>query len=320
MPPGPTAPRIRLVHELTPADSAAVLALAAAATDVDGVSPLSEHVTLHVRAGGDGRDLHLLVDGPPPQGGRTVLGYAHVDPTDPVEGSAAELVVHPDARGAGLGRALVAAAEAHVPDDRLRLWAHGDQPAARHLAESLGYREARRLWQMRRSLWAPLPTSAPVPGVTLRTFRPGEDDDAWLALNARAFADHPEQGRWTREDLLARQAESWFDPRGFLIAEASSGPAGFVWTKIHGGAHADDPADTHAHEPIGEIYVIGVDPDHAGRGLGGLLTVAGLHWLRSRGLAQAMLYVDADNVGAVALYRKLGFSDWDADVLFRRGG
>ncbi|MFN8075481.1 MAG: mycothiol synthase [Kineosporiaceae bacterium] len=313
MPDAQPSPRIRTLHALETEVSRAVLGLVEAATDADGVSPLSEHVTLHVRAGGDGRDVHLLAESADGE----VVGYAHLDPTDPVAGSAVELVVHPGHRGSGTGRALVAAAEAASPDDRVRLWAHGDQPAARHLAKRLGYHEVRRLVQMRRSLWAPLPTSAPVAGVRLRAFRPGEDDRAWLDLNSRAFAHHPEQGRWTLEDLRARQEESWFDPRGFLLAHTDDALVGFVWTKVHG--RSTEPGDAHAHEPIGEIYVVGADPSAQGRGLGRLLTVAGLHWLRSRGLAQAMLYVDADNEPAVALYRRLGFSEWDADVMFRRG-
>jgi mycothiol synthase len=182
----------------------------------------------------------------------------------------------------------------------------------------MGFSELRRLEQWRRSLRVPLP-EAPLPaGVRLRTFRPGDDDSAWLALNAAAFAGHPEQGGWTMPDLQARMAESWFDPQGFLLAEQNGTDGtpeliGFHWTKVHGGdGHA------HGHETIGEVYVVGVAPGQQGRGLGRALTVAGLRHLRGLGLAQAMLYVEGDNVAAQAVYRSLGFTRWDTDVMFLR--
>ncbi|GAB3869054.1 hypothetical protein GCM10027610_127630 [Dactylosporangium cerinum] len=170
------------------------------------------------------------------------------------------------------------------------------------------------LLQLRRSLFTPLDEVALPDGVTLRAFRPGEDDAAWLAVNAAAFADHPEQGRWTLDDLRVRLREPWFDAEGFLLAIRGGELIGFHWTKIHG-----DLGD-HAHEPIGEVYVLGVAPGAHGGGLGRALTLAGLRYLRSRGLSQVMLYVDEDNPRAVALYQRLGFVRWATDVNFRRGG
>jgi mycothiol synthase len=309
------------VHEaLSARQVAAVHALVAAATDADGVAPLSEHVSLHLRLGGEGPDRHLVVRGPGggEGDGEDVVGYAHLDPTDQVAGAAAELVVHPAHRDRGIGRALVDAAERLAPDGRLRLWAHGDHPAARRLAASFGYHEVRRLEQWRRSLLSPLPHVEPPAGVTLRPFRPGADDEAWLALNARAFAGHPEQGSWTARDLQLRTAESWFDPDGFLLAEEAGRLVGFHWTKVHGGRRPGAGGHPHAHEPIGEVYVVGVDPGHQGKGLGRALTVAGLVRMRSLGLPQAMLYVESDNTAARATYRALGFSLWDTDVMFSR--
>lgn len=318
-------PAVQRVDHLAPADVRDVLGLAQAAGDTDGAYPLSEHVVLHVRHGGDAPAVHLLIrdvapGGPLAGSAGAPIAYAHLDTTDAVEGPSAELVVHPQRRRHGLGRALVSAAIAVTdetdPRGRLRLWAHGDHPSAGALALGLGFVRARVLLQMRRSLFAPLTEPRLPDGVALRAFRPGADDEAWVKVNARAFADHPDQGRWTLDDLHVRMAEPWFDPAGFLLAvEESSGRLlGFHWTKVHGGW----TADPHPHEPIGEVYVLGVDPSAHGRGLGGALTVAGLRHLRGRGLDQAMLYVDESNTRAVELYTRLGFARWSTDVSYRR--
>ncbi|MGN6302888.1 MAG: mycothiol synthase [Angustibacter sp.] len=311
--------RVEVLDTLSVDDLADVTSVVSAATEADGLHPLSEHVMLHLPLTAPGPDRHLLVF-VSADGTERLGGYAHLDPTDAVEGASAEVVVHPDVRGHGIGRLMVQHLEQLSPDGRLRLWAHGQQSPARALAESLGYVSSRELWQMRRSLRAALPPTELPAGYALRAFRPGADDDAWLEVNAKAFADHPEQGGWTLADLHHRMAEEWFDPEGFLVLDGPDGAmAGFHWTKVHGGTGAaDDGATSHGHEAIGEVYVVGVSPDHQGRGLGRALTVAGLRHLRSLGLSQAMLYVDADNASAVRTYTGLGFTRWDVDVQFSR--
>jgi mycothiol synthase len=306
------------------------MALATEAGDADGVFPLSEHVILHLRHGGDAPAVHLLIRADQPGDAReaelrptngTLIAYAHVDTTDPVDGASAELVVHPMFRRHGLGRALVMAATAaaaeHDEEARLRVWAHGDHPSASALALSLGLDRYRVLLQLRRSLYAPVPEPTLPPGVTLRPFVPGTDDDAWIKVNARVFDSLPDQGRWTLDDLRVRIAEPWFDPAGFLLAWRGSTLLGFDWTKVHGSARADD-SSAHDHDPIGEVYVLGVDPAARGLGLGTALTLAGLRYLRARGLEQVMLYVDESNPAAVALYTSNGFVRWTTDVCYRR--
>jgi mycothiol synthase len=289
---------IRSTDRLTDAEAAGVLALAAAADAADGVYPLSEDVVLRIRGGGDPATQHHLLAF---DDSEELVGYAFV------EDAAGELFVHPAHRRQGHGAALLQAAG----DGPLSFWAHGDEPGARAFAEKNGFDRVRVLWQMRRPLTEPLPDISLPEGLTVRGFRPGADEDAWLAVNARAFAHHPEQGRWTRDDLLLREAEPWFDPAGFLLAvDIDDTVAGFHWTKVH-PASGDDPA-------LGEIYVLGVDPAGHRRGLGAALSVAGLRHLADQGLTVASLYVDESNAAAVALYRRLGFEIFKTDVSYQR--
>ena len=172
------------------------------------------------------------------------------------------------------------------------------------VAERNGLAIERDLLQVRR----PLPVDVPVPTIATRAFVPGEDEAEWVAVNDRAFETHPEQGGWTVEEVVAREAEPWFDPEGFRLHhdEETGALAAFVWTKIH-----DDTP------PVGEIYVIGVDPAFQGRGLGKTMTLVGLDWMhRERGITRGMLYVDATNAPAIAMYTKLGFTTDHVDRSF----
>ncbi|EFE68600.1 acetyltransferase [Streptomyces viridosporus ATCC 14672] len=285
---------------LSPEQTEAVLALLAEAARTDGQQAVSEQGRLQLRGGEREGVSHLLltVDG-------ELVGYAQLEDTDPVEPPAAELVVHPAHRGRGHGRALGAALLA-ASGKRLRVWAHGGHSAARHLAQVLGLTLFRELRQMRRPLTGlALPDPVLPRGVTVRTFVPGRDDAAWLAVNAAAFAHHPEQGSLTQRDLDDRKAEPWFDPEGFFLAEQEGRIVGFHWTKVHRA------------EGLGEVYVLGVSPDAQGSGLGKALTTIGLRHLAGQGLPTAMLYVDADNKAAVAVYERLGFATHETDLMYR---
>jgi mycothiol synthase len=223
----------------------------------------------------------------------------------------AHIVVRPTRRRHGIGSALVRRLVelAQLPSPRtVRAWSHGDLPAAASLARTLGWERVRELLQMRLAVDTPLPEPSYPADVDVRTFVPGEDEDAWVAVNAAAFRDHPEQGRMTTDDLLQRERQPWFDPSGLFLAVRNGEVIGSHWTKVH-----DDNAPT-----VGEVYVLGVRPDAQGGGLGKALTLTGLRHLRERGL-DVMLYVDGDNAPAVAVYEKLGFETTKVDVMYERG-
>jgi mycothiol synthase len=314
---------------LSPAAAAQVLDLAEAVAAADGVAPLSEDALLQVRHGSRAGAIDVLLTVVPDSGDATdvVAGYAHLDapdgetPDDDPEHAdfSGELFVHPGYRRQGFGTMLAAALTSAAGGRGIRLWAHGDLPGAAGLAGSAGFTRVRSLWQMRIDLaGTQLPEPVFPAGVSVRTFQPGKDEESWLAVNHAAFAHHPEQGSWTMEELGLREAEPWFDPAGFFLAERDGRLAGFHWTKVH-QPDGDDPGNDPGvgGAPVGEVYVVGVDPGAQGGGLGRALTLVGLSYLRSLGLAQVMLYVDESNTAAVRMYTALGFHRWSTDVMYR---
>jgi mycothiol synthase len=284
--------------------------LASEAAEADGHPPLSEQTLVTLRSrDADGHVIVLLARTGTSTGTQYDAGPAGaaVLLPDPEGGTVLELVVAPDRRREGAATALIEAVLREGVQG-LRSWSHGNHPAAVHLAGRHGFAPVRELWRAKAA--AALPDPVLPDGVVLRPFVPGQDEEAWLAVNAAAFAHHPEQGGMTRADLDARIGEDWFDAAGFLLAVRQEDDAllAFHWTKVHPGPDGG--------EPIGEVYVVGVAPEAQGTGLGKAVTVAGIEHLHAAGLGTIMLYVDGDNVAAMALYGKLGFERWDVDVMY----
>lgn len=299
----PPVRRLELKREMRAGDVAAVSELLDLATAADGHRPLDEHRWLDLVHGGRRGFAGLIAweqdhDHP--------VGYAQLNRG---HGSwALEYVVDPhhrEAEGEAIAGDLLRWAMDIVRTEgggHVHLWVPKPTEVHDRIAAGAGLSRGRDLLQMRR----PLPVRADggdvgeggcEPRPAVRPFAVGRDEEAWLEVNNRAFSRHPEQGGWDLATLKERQSESWFDPEGFLLHERDGRLAGFCWTKVH-----DD------HEPpLGEIYVVAVDPDVGGRGLGRGLVLAGLDHLARRGLTTAMLYVDSGNARAVTLYRDLGF-------------
>jgi mycothiol synthase len=275
------------------------LRLVARAALVDGQQPFNDQAL--VDAGKGTRSLLLA------ERSTTVVGAAIVGQGE------LEFVIDPEWREEGLGRQLldIVLANRGPGADPLRAWAHGDHPASRRLAATHRFDAIRTLLQLRRDLPTDPGRETDLPaGFTLSTFRGGSDAEDWVALNARVFAQHAEQGGLTTEDLRFRMSEPWFEPDDFLLLRDERGRLiGYNWLKI-------EPDD----DRVGEIYVIGVDEAHSGQGLGRYLMNRGLARLVERGCSQASLFVDADNTGAVALYRSLGFTDHTIDVQYQQRG
>jgi mycothiol synthase len=255
------------------------------AAEADAVEPVDEAARMSLRNHGLDANRVWLGD----------LGFALL------RGHDVDVVVDPEHRGHGLGRALVEAVVDEAPGE-LTAWSHADHPAAAALARRFGFRPTRALWVMER---AAAPVDVPeVDGVTIRGYRESDADEV-IRVNAAAFAHHPEQGSMDAANLAERMAERWFDPAGLLVADAGEGLLAFHWTKQHS-------AD------LGEVYVVAVDPSAQGRGLGRAVTAAGLAHLTSLGVRRILLYVESDNEPAIATYSRLGFEHTQTHVQYER--
>lgn len=287
---------------LTEDEQRQIRELIAAAGDHDGVAPVGEQVLRELAADRTG---HLVAED-----GGAVLGYLNLNAPPDDTAPMAELVVAPQARRRGIGSAMARAALTKSGGHN-RFWAHGTLPAARATAAALGLVAVRELLQMRRSLRG-VPTPSVPAGVSIRSYAGESDDAELLRVNNAAFAWHPEQGGWTAGDLAERRGEAWFDPTGLFLAFEGTVLLGFHWTKIHAGKPGA--------EPVGEVYVVGVDPAAQGRGLGRALTEVGLVYLADR-LADTdaptvLLYVEADNTAALRTYEQLDFTVYSVDTAY----
>lgn len=262
--------------------------LAGLVATVDGVAPLNEASLFALQEGATPRVLVIHAE---PE----LIAAAFAAGDAPVE-----VLVHPEHRHRGLGRRIV---DELTADGEHEFWAHGDLPAAQALAASAGLTATRALLVLRLTFDGPPETERVPDGVTLRSYMP-EDAEAIVAINARAFAHHPEQGAMDRADFDRRTSSAWFDPAGLFVAERAGRIIGFHWTKVEDG--------------VGEVYVVGIDPDAQGGGLGTALTTRGLRHLYERGLAIVDLYVEGDNAPALKVYNNLGFTPWKKDVLYSR--
>lgn len=273
--------------ELSETQRTAVQALCAQATHADQVRPLNEAALLAVDGSSAAEHGLLSAEYQP-----NLLGYAQFDGRD------VQLLIAPAYRGQGLGREL-----AHAVQRRWQpqgWWSFGTLAPAARLAERLELRAVRELAKMTMTLTEVPPMPDFGADFELTTFTE-EDLAALVAVNARAFATHPEQGQMDVADARRRMAQDWFEPSDLLLLRTNDGQlAGFHWTKLE--------AD------IGEVYVIAVDPDFAGQGLGRQLLNAGLRHLQQRDARVVELYVEKNNTQVVRLYQTSGFQITNLDT------
>lgn len=287
---------------------------------VSGVSGSEHDGTEHSESAQGGRELTDAV-------AVGVIGQGELD-----------LVVDPEHRGRGIGSAALELLLAHhraggsagadgsqgtggsarerdaAGDGKLLAWAHGENPAANALLARANFTPVRSLYRMALDpeLLPPAGTNVPLPaGFSLRNFdpaRPG-DAEAWVRVNATAFATHPEQGRITVQDFALMREEPWYDDADLLLLEADHGAGsrlvGYTWVKTLRDAGGDGTSGDGTET---ELYAVGVDPEYAGQGLGKVLLDVTLARMAGHAPSRVTLYVDGENERAVRMYESAKFT------------
>lgn len=289
---------LEIMRHMNASSMQEVSALIEDAWRADGTRPLNDHLWLDLRDGGRAGFAGIIAR---EERHTHIVGYCQVSRGN--ESWALDLIVHPHHRYDSLEIApeLISAALDVVASEgggHVHWWVFEPNKAHQNIAEVVGLRIGRRLLQMRRPLPLEDNVLSEIDDFVTEPFQVGRDEQDWLDLNNAAFAQHPDQGGWSMETLQSRIKQEWFDASGFLIHRLDDTMACFCWTKIH--------RDSDVH--LGEIYVIAVRPTLNGRGLGRKIAIAGLHDATTKGAHEAMLYVDAENASAVAMYSQLGFT------------
>ena len=228
--------------------------------------------------------------------------------------------VHPDARGQGLEREIMAwceerarevAAERALPGRVLSRTRDYDA-YGRGILEEHGYHVVRYFFLMKRPLDEPIPGPQFPEGFTLRHSEGEADAERWVEMFNDSFVDH-----WNHHPRHLEGHKHWlsspkYNPARDLIALAPDGTfAAFCLC----GIDPDDNARNNRSE--GWIHILGTRRGYRKIGLGRAMLLAGLHRLKADGVEVAKLGVDADNLtGALRLYESAGFQKEQINVSY----
>ena len=281
-----------MVRPFAPADASAVLELELASFDlapVPGGSRAEVAWTIERMALVPDSTLVALEDG-------RVVGQC----TPRVDA----LTVHPDYRRRGHGRRLVEAAQAHVARTgltELSLWGDRSRIDAAGFIDALGATYRSSLWQFLLPFDRPVPAAVFPTDVVIRPLDPGIDDRPYVALINHVFDDHPSPLSWPLDYISEIHARPDFDSSGVLLVA----PAGQPDRLIGCCRTLELPGDDGRRR--GEVGIVGLLPEWRRRGLGRQLLRWGVGHLRSLGLTEIELSVEARNQRALELYRQEGF-------------
>jgi len=243
-----------------------------------------------------------------------IVGYVEVKPELNIGRVVLRWLVHPRHRRGELTVRLVDRAV-----DRSRelgiMTLHAnifqDSDTAKRFLTRMGFIFIRRFLELRLDLAEMVLPEMSKIAPRCRSLQPGEEGRLTQLQNC-TFA-----GTWgfnpnTAEEIIYRISLPNSSPDDIFLIFDLDKPVGYCWTRI------EFRKKKAAGEESGRIYMLGVDPDYRGRGLGRQLLLVGLSYLKSKGLRVAVLTVDSENKAARILYNSVGFELWKSSLWYEK--
>ncbi len=230
-----------------------------------------------------------------------IVGYLDITPELGIGRVILDCWVHPQHRRKGLGTQLFGYATHRAKELGTKV-AHVNiiegNTVAKSVLPRLGFKFVRRFVHLRLDMARLGWRDANQAPLQYRHLQRGEEDKLAQIQN-RSFADTWGYNPNTVEEIVHRTNLSHSSPGDVLLAYDGDRVIGYCWTRI--------TSEAASGKREGQIFMLGVNPDYQGRGVGKTVLLAGLSYLENKGFETAGLTVDSKNKIARALYRSVGF-------------
>lgn len=239
-----------------------------------------------------------------------LIGYGLVFKPDSDTASWSRLHVLPEYRNRGVGTALYHQLEDIVSRNGSLAWhvaPHQSYTLGIAFWQRRGFVVDRYGWQMRLPAAVTVPQPQIPDGFTVRSFVPGQDEEALWWVSNESFVEHHWHHPATLEELVYWTQQPGFRPSDIFFACDGDKVAGYCWTGI------SEAEIARRGIAVGWIHDLGVIPAYQRRGLGRTLLLMGIHYLRQR-VSIVELSVEGKNRKALPLYESVGFAPYSGQV------
>jgi mycothiol synthase len=241
-----------------------------------------------------------------------VIGFMNLTPEVKIRRVILDCLVHQEHRRKGIAKRLLEYATCRAKELKAKVVQVNiseDNTIAKRVLPRLGFREVRYFLELRLPLAEiELPQHPPHPYSSCH-LQLGEEEK-FTQLQNRCFA-----GSWgynpnTIEEMTYFINLSHRSREDIILIYRGEKPVGYCWTEIDCGLTGG--------ERKGRIYMLGVEPDYRGKGIGKIALLAGLSRLKNKGVQAVELTVDSENEIALALYRSCGFRVWGKSLWYEK--